>query len=259
VPSALITGASSGIGEQFAYALARQGCALVLTARRAERLQAVAAQAQNLGAPAVAIFPADLGQRAAPARLYREVTSAGLTIDVLVNNAGFGTRGRFDQLALEREIEQIDLNVSALVALTHLFAADMIAARRGAIINVASTAGFQPVPYMATYAATKAFVQSFSLALYHELADTGVHVMALCPGATRTEFQQVARNGDTVPSFIYMDASTVVAQALRALKKRRSLCINGAINKMATQAQRTAPRWLVGKIAAMLYRPRPPA
>jgi uncharacterized protein len=252
--SALITGASSGIGEQFAYALARERCTLALTARREDRLQAVAARARNLGAPGVSMFPADLGQRSAPGQLYREVVSKGLKIDILINNAGFGTRGRFDHLALEREMEQIDLNINALVALTHLFASDMIAARRGTIVNVASTAGFQPVPYMATYGATKAFVQSFSLALHHELAGTGVHVMALCPGATRTEFQAVARNGDTVPSFIYMDAETVVAQALRAAKRNRSICINGAFNRIATHAQRVAPRWLVAKIAGMFYR-----
>lgn len=252
--SALITGASSGIGEQFAYAMAREGYALALTARREDRLRAVAANARSLGAPAVSIFPADLCQRSVPTQLYRAVASSGAGIDLLVNNAGFGTRGRFDHLPLEREMEQINLNIGALVALTHLFAADMVAARRGTIINVASTAGFQPVPYMATYGATKAFVQSFSMALHHELAGTGVHVMALCPGATRTEFQEVARNGDTVPSFVYLDAQTVVAQALRAVKRSRSMCINGAFNKVATQAQRIAPRWLVAKIAGMLYR-----
>jgi len=254
VATVLITGASSGIGEQFAYALARGGCTLALTARREDRLQAVAAQTRNLGAPAVSIFPADLGRRSAPGQLYREIASSGLQVEMLINNAGFGTRGRFDRLALEREMEQIDLNVGALAALTHLFVADMIAAGRGTIINVASTAGFQPVPYMATYAATKAFVVSFSLALRHELEGTGVNVMALCPGATRTEFQAVAQNADTMPSFVYMDAQTVVAQALRAATRNRSICINGAFNKVATQAQRVAPRWLVAKIAGMLYR-----
>ena len=168
--------------------------------------------------------------------------AAGLNIDLLVNNAGFGTRGRFDQLPLDREIEQIDLNITALVALTRLWLPDMIAARRGTIINVASAAGFQAVPHMATYAATKAFVVSFSLALHYELDGTGVGVMALCPGATRTEFQAVARNGDTVPSFMYMEADTVVAQALRAARRNRSMYINGALNRVATEAQRLAPR-----------------
>jgi short-subunit dehydrogenase len=255
VALALITGASSGIGEHFAYTLAREGCALALTARREDRLQAVAAQARSLGAPSVSIFPADLAQRPAPAQLYRAVVAAGLNLDLLVNNAGFGTRGRFDHLPLEREIEQIDLNITALVALTHLWLPDMIAARRGTIINVASAAGFQAVPYMATYAATKAFVISFSLALHYELDGTGVGVMALCPGATRTEFQAVAGNDDTMPSFLYMEADAVVAQALRAARKNRSIYVNGALNRAMTASQRLAPRWLVSKIAGMIYRP----
>jgi short-subunit dehydrogenase len=255
--AALITGASSGIGEQFAYALARERYALALTARREDRLQAVAAQAQKLGAPATHIFVLDLARPSAPAELYGEVTSAGLELDLLVNNAGFGTHGRFDHLALERELEQIDLNIRALVALTRLLLPGMIAARRGTIINVASSAGFQAVPYMATYAATKSFVVNFSLALHQELRETGVHVMALCPGATRTEFQSVAGTDGTMPSFVYMDAKTVVAQALRAARAGRAMRINGALNIMATEAQRIAPRTLVARIAGMFFRPSP--
>jgi uncharacterized protein len=253
---ALITGGSSGIGEQFAYALAREGYALALTARREDRLRAVAAESQRLGAPAVSIFATDLSQRPAPGKLYDDVTAAGLRVEMLINNAGFGTRGRFDHLPLDRELEQIELNIEALVALTHLFLPDMIAARRGTIINVASTAAFQPVPYMSTYAATKAFVSSFSMGLHCELADSGVNVMALCPGATRTEFQEVANNADAMlPSFAYMDAKTVVAQALRAAKKRRYLCINGMFNVFGTEAQRLVPRWLAARVAGMMYRP----
>ncbi|SRR5579875_617955 len=255
MPTALITGASSGIGEQFAYALAREHYVLALTARREDRLRVIAAQAQSLGAPATSVFGCDLSQRSSPPDLYRKVTAAGLRIDMLINNAGFGTRGRFDQLALERELEEIDLNVSAVVALTRLFLPAMIAERRGTIINVASSAGFQPVPYMATYAATKSFVLSFSMALHRELNGTGVHVMALCPGATRTEFQGVAHTDATMPSFMYMDPETVVAQALRAAGKKRAVCINGALNRMATEAQRVAPRGLVTRIAAMIFRP----
>ncbi len=253
---ALITGASSGIGEQFAYALAGEGYTLVLTARRKDRLEAVAAQARRRGAPEVKIFAADLSQRDAASRLYGDITAGGLKIELLVNNAGFGTRGRFDHLPLERELEQIDLNITALVALTHLFLPDMIAARQGTIINVSSTAAFQSVPFMATYAATKAFVQSFSLALHHELTGTGVNVMSLCPGATRTEFQAVSGNGDAlVPSFAYMDAQTVVAQGLRAAKKKRANCINGVMNNFTTEVQRIIPRGLVARIAGTLYRP----
>src|SRR5579885_3276484 len=252
---ALITGASSGIGEQFAYALARERYPLALTARREERLQAVAEQAQKLGAPAAHIFVLDLARHSAPAELHDQVRWAGLEIEMLVNNAGFGARGRFDRLPLERELEQVDVNIRALVALTRLFLPAMISARRGTIINLASTAGFQAVPYMATYAATKSFVVNFSLALNRELRETGVHVMALCPGATRTEFQSVAGTDGTMPSFVYMDAQTVVAQALRAARKNRAIRINGALNVIATGSQRPAPRWLGAPIAAMFFRP----
>jgi len=256
VAVALITGASSGIGEQFAYALAREGYALALTARRKDRLDAVAAEARRRGAPDVHIFPADLSAREATRQLYEEIAEAGIKLELLVNNAGFGTRDRFDHLPLEREVEQINLNIRALVELTHLFVTDMIAARQGTVINIASTAAFQSVPFMATYAATKAFVLSFSLALHHELTGTGVNVMALCPGATRTEFQQVSGNGDAlVPSFAYMDAPTVVAQALRAAKKKRAICINGVMNNVTAELQRMVPRGLVARIAGRLYRP----
>jgi uncharacterized protein len=251
---ALITGASSGIGEQFAYALAREGCGLALTARRQDRLQAVAAQAWSLGAPAVCIFAADLSQRAAPAQLYKDVMSGGLKIQMLINNAGFGTRGRFDHLPLERELEELDLNISAIVALTRLFVPDMIAAHQGTVINVASVAGFQALPYMAVYAATKAFVVSFSLALHYELKKTGVSVMALCPGNTRTEFQAVAGSGDTMPNFMYMDAKTVVEQALRAAAKSCPMRINGAMNTVMTEVQRAVPRRLVARLAAKFFR-----
>ena len=137
MPVALITGASSGIGEQFAYALAREGYALALTARREDRLEAVAAEARRRGAPDVKYLSRRSERaRPAPAELYGQVAGGGLKIDLLVNNAGFGTRGRFDHLPLERELEQIDLNITALVALTHLFVPDMIAARQGTVINV---------------------------------------------------------------------------------------------------------------------------
>lgn len=255
MPAALITGASSGIGEQFAYFLARDGYTLALSARREDRLRAVAAEAQRRGAPAVSIFPADLARRPAAAELYGQVAAAGLKIEMLVNNAGFGTRGRFDHLPLERELEEIDLNVSALVALTHLFLPDMIASRKGTVINVASTASFQPVPHMATYAATKAFVLSFSQGLHYELTGTGVNVMALCPGATRTEFQAVANNETRwVPASTYMEAETVVAQGLRAARRGRAICVNGIMNWIAAESVRAAPRGLVARIAGMMYR-----
>src|SRR5690348_7190585 len=180
--TALITGASSGIGESFAYALARQNYDLVLVARRQDRLQGVAAKAIELGAGHIEIAVFHLGRRDAPRELQARLASVPIEIDFLINNAGFGTAGRFDRLPLEREIDEIELNVTALVALTRLFLPQMVERGRGTIINVASTAAFQPLPYMATYAATKAFVLNFTEAIAAETARSGVRIVALCPG-----------------------------------------------------------------------------
>ncbi|MGH7907718.1 MAG: SDR family NAD(P)-dependent oxidoreductase, partial [Candidatus Binataceae bacterium] len=163
--TALITGASSGIGEEFAYALAREKYDLALVARRGDRLKSVGQKARAFGAARIKTIMADLSRRDTPGLIYRELEKDGTGVDYLVNNAGFGTRGRFHRMPLARELEEIDVNVTALVALTHLFAPGMAARRRGTIINVASTAAFQPLPFMATYAATKAFVVSFTIAL----------------------------------------------------------------------------------------------
>jgi short-subunit dehydrogenase len=257
LPNALITGASSGLGEHFAYALAREGFELALTARREQRLKAVGNRAKALGAGAVRVIPADLARRETPGAIKQQLDDDGVEIDYLVNNAGFGTTGCFERLPLERELEEIDLNVTALVALTRLFVPPMVARRKGTIINVASTAAFQPLPYMATYAATKAFVVSFSQALSAELAGTGVGVSALCPGPVRTEFQQVAGNQQAhVPSFVWMDAATVVANAVAGARSGRSLYIAGALNfVMAQAASRLAPRSLVTRVVRRMYRP----
>src|SRR5690349_7451808 len=160
--TALITGASSGIGESFAYALARRNYDLVLVARRQDRMNAVAAKAKELGAIPTEVVVSDKSRPGAPLELHAHLAAAPIQIDFLINNAGFGTTGRFDRLPLTCEIEEIELNVTALVALTRLFLPAMIARATGTIINVASTAAFQQIPYMATYAATKAFVFSFT-------------------------------------------------------------------------------------------------
>ena len=163
--TALISGASSGLGEEFARQLARENYDLVLTARREDRLKAVAAEAIKLGSSKVEVIASDLGQPDTAEKLHRQVSERGIEIECLVNNAGFGTHGIFHKMPLERELEEINLNVTALVSLTRLFIDGMVARRRGTIINVASTAAFQPIPYMATYAATKAFVLNFSEAV----------------------------------------------------------------------------------------------
>jgi short-subunit dehydrogenase len=253
--TALITGASSGLGEEFARQLARENYDLVLTARREDRLNAVAAEAMKLGASKVEVIASDLGRSDAAANLHQQVMQRGLEIECLVNNAGFGTHGIFHKLPLDREIEEINLNITALFSLTRLFLDGMVARRRGTIINVASTAAFQPVPYMATYAATKAFVLSFSEAIALEVRSAGVTVMALCPGPTRTEFQSAAGVETTAfPSFAYMDAKTVVAQALASAKRGKSVRINGIINQVMAQSNRFSPRFITARIAGMMFK-----
>jgi short-subunit dehydrogenase len=253
--TALITGASSGIGESFAYALARQNYALVLVARRRDRLEGVAARAKEIGAASTEIVATDLARSGAALELQAHLSELRIEVDCLINNAGFGTTGRFDRLLLARELEEIELNVTALVTLTRLFLPPMVERRRGTIINVASTAAFQPLPYMATYAATKAFVLSFTEAIAAETAGTGLHILALCPGPVRTEFQAVARNEKgLVPSFVYLDADTVVKQALVAAARGRSVRINGMMNAAGAVAARLLPRALVTAIAGRIYR-----
>ncbi len=256
VPSALITGASSGLGEQFAYALAQRKYDLVLTARRGDRLAAVAGKARKLGAGMVEVIEADLARRDAPSEIFAQIEALRLHIDYLVNNAGFGTSGRFARLPLDREFEEIDLNVSAVVAMTRLFLPAMVARNSGTIINVASTAAFQALPFMATYAASKAFVLSFTVALAGELAGTGVKVSALCPGPVRTEFQAIAKNEHArLPGFAYLEAETVVAQGITAAENGRSMHIAGVINFLTAQSTRIMPRALINFVARQIYRP----
>jgi uncharacterized protein len=255
MPTALITGASSGIGASFATALARRNYDLALVARREDRLRTVAAEAGRLGAKRAECIALDLAQPEAPDELQKRVATLGLQIDWLVNNAGFGTTGRFDRLPLEREVEEIELNITAPVRLTRLFLPAMVARRSGTIINVASTAAFQAVPYMATYGATKAFVLSFSEAVASEVAGSGVTVLALCPGPVRTEFQAVAKNeSGLMPSFAYMDPDTVVEQALASAARGRAVRISGLLNTITAQSTRFLPRALVRTIAARIYR-----
>jgi uncharacterized protein len=256
MPTALITGASSGIGEQFAYALAGRKYDLALTARREDRLVKVAERARQLGASRVEIVAIDLGERTAPQQIYDRLTALPLQIDYLVNNAGFGTSGLFHRLPLDREVAEIELNVTALVALTRLFLPAMVERRKGTIINVASTAAFQAISYMSTYAATKAFVLSFTEALAGELANSGVKVTALCPGPVRTEFQAVAHNEHgRVPEFAYVDAATVAEQGISAAESGRAVHIAGVFNFVGAQASRFLPRAVVNRITRGFYRP----
>jgi uncharacterized protein len=254
VKTALITGASSGIGEVFARRLAARGENVVLVARSGERLNAVCNELGRAHANVVAQSVAlDLSEPDAPQQLFAETSRRGLEVETLINNAGFGSMGEFLTLDLQRELDMIDLNVKALVALTYLYLRPMRERKRGAIINVASTAAFQPVPYMATYAATKAFVLSFSEALWEENRARGVKVMALCPGVTNTNFFDAAQIAQP-PMRIAQTPEEVVDTALAALARGRSHVISGWLNYLQTEAERLLPRSLVTRIAGSAIR-----
>jgi short-subunit dehydrogenase len=245
-PVTLITGASAGLGADFARACARRGEELVLVARRRDRLDALAA---TLGGRAH-VLTADLAGADAPAGLVAQVEDLGLEVGTLINNAGFGLAGRFADLPLGRQLEMMDLNVRAVVELTGLVLPKMHARRAGAILNVASTAAFQPGPGMAVYFATKAFVLSFTEALHQEVAGTGIRVTALCPGPVATEFAGVA--GMTSPYFdrFAVRPEGVVAAGLRALDRNRALVVPGWSAKLGAQAHRVLPRAVIRRIVA---------
>lgn len=249
----LITGASSGIGEAFANKLASQGENVLLVARTESKLATMCSElgrAHNVGAQYVAC---DLTEPDAPRLLFEECAKRELQVDLLINNAGFGSMGDFLKQDLGRELEMIDLNVKALVALTYLFLGPMRERQKGSIINVASTAGFQPVPYMTTYAATKAFVLSFSDALWEENRLHGIKVMALCPGVTDTGFF-AASNIDRPPMRMQETPEQVVETALKGLKRGRGHIISGWGNYVMTEAERVVPRSIVARMVGKVMR-----
>ena len=252
---ALITGASSGIGEQFARALAARGHNLVLVARSREKLQSLAAELARVNGILAEALPFDLSAAGAADQLARALGERGHEIDLLVNNAGFGARGEFWQLPLDRQSEMLRLNIHAVVELTHRLLPAMIAKRHGAIINVSSTASFQPVPYTTTYAATKAFVTSFSLGLAEELRAYGVAVVTLCPGGTRTNFFEASQYGRRDFPGGLQPAEEVAQEALKALDRGGGLVVPRLFNKVGVFVQRFVPRSLVMRVAANLFKP----
>ena len=252
----LITGASSGIGEEFARQLAARGENLLLVARSEDKLAALCGelgQAHKINAQYVV---QDLTETGAAAQLFAETERRGLSVEMLINNAGFGAMGDFTLISLERSLEMIDLNVKALTALCFYYLAPMRERKQGAIINVASTAAFQGVPFMATYAATKAFVLSFSEALWEENHSFNIHVMALCPGVTETNFFAAA-NSERPPMRAAQTPEQVVDTALRGLKRRKTHIISGWTNYFMAESERLAPRWLVARIAGKAMRTKP--
>jgi len=245
---ALVTGASAGLGVDFARQLSKRGHRLALVARRKERLEELARELGN--ARAVAI---DLSKKDAAAKLLADLESNGETVDLLVNNAGFGLIGRFAELDAKRERQMIDLNVGALTELCRAVAPGMIARKSGGIINVASTAAFQAGPKMAVYFATKAFVLSLTEALHEELKPHGIKVSCLCPGPTRTEFGEVAGfGGNGMFDRVAMEPPEVVTAGLEGLDSNKAVVIPGLVNKIGAAATRFAPRATVRKIAGAI-------
>ena len=249
----LITGASSGIGEAFARRLAERGDNLLLVARSEDKLINLCNALGRSSSIHAQYFAIDLSKPESAARLFEETERRDLQINFLINNAGFGSRGEFATLPLETELNMIDLNVRSLVELTHRYLQPMRARKQGTILNVASTAAFQPVPYMTTYAATKAFVLSFSEALWEENRAHGIQVMALCPGVTETGFF-VASKMDRPPARVSQTAEEVVDTALRALKRGKSHVISGWTNFFVTESERIMPRSVVLRLVGSIMR-----
>jgi short-subunit dehydrogenase len=248
-PLALVTGASSGIGEAFARSLAARGHDLVVVARSAGALEALAASL----AVDVEVLAADLADDEALALVEARLRSDDRPVDLLVNNAGFGTTGKFAELPIEEEDREIRLNVLALTRLTGAAVPGMVARGRGGVLNVASIAAFQPTPGTATYGGTKAYVLSFTQALREELRGTGVKALVLCPGFTKTEFQTTANyEVKGLAARFWQTAEEVVDVALAALERDAGLCVPGWQNKVAAGATHLTPRRLLPRVAGLI-------
>jgi short-subunit dehydrogenase len=248
---ALVTGASSGIGAEFAKELSKRGYEVVLVARRAERLAEVAAELPGPAHPLACDLVDDAGS------LAGKVAELGFEVDLLVNNAGFGTHGRFVEIDARRDADQVRLNCEALVTLTHAFLSGMLERRRGGVITVASTAGMQPIPYETTYSASKAFARTFSDALSAELRGTGVRALCVNPGPVPTEWQQVAGyEPDYLPPVPgKITAAQVAREALDAFERGRRSIIPGSVIRWYMRINRPAPLPLKLRVVERMYRP----
>jgi len=253
---ALITGASKGIGESMAIELAQRGWNLILVARSRTLLEALKERLEENHGVSIEVFPCDLTVSEERKQLVSFVHSKK-TLDALINNAGFGSTGAFSTLSIERELNQIDLNISTVVALTHALI-PLLIPQKGYVLNIASTAGFQPGPYMAVYYATKSFVLHFSEALAVELKEVGVSVTAHCPGATESEFAKVAGNDKTVlfsKLNHVMPREVVAKHAIDSMLVRKVVAIAGWRNWLLTLTVRFNPRWLVRRLAGWINQP----
>jgi short-subunit dehydrogenase len=247
---ALVTGASSGIGKSFAEALAAGGTDLVLVARSRERLEELASRLRSAHGRDVEVLQADLEDRQQLARVEARLRDRD-DVDLLLNNAGYGHTGNFAELPVDQSQGQIDCNITALTRLAHASLASMKRARRGAILNVASGAAFLPTPTLAVYAATKAYVVSFTQGLAEEVKREGIQVAVVCPGFTRTEFQQRAKYDTAkVPGFAWQTPEQVVGEALDALRAHKLICVPGFGNKVTMGLINLVPRSAIAGLAA---------
>jgi short-subunit dehydrogenase len=258
---ALVTGASSGIGKAFAEELARRQYDLIIIARSLAELTALKQQLESQHQVKVFVITQDLSLPSAGQAILAQVQQQNLTVDLLINNAGFGDYGKFGDRPLDKQLEMIQVNITALVELTHLFLPQMRARKKGQIINVSSIAGYQSMPYLSVYAATKAFILSFSEALWAEYQDDGIHILALCPGPTETAFP-------TVAEFPHLDlkqnqswnslnqAEDVVKEALSALdqKNKANLVTGGLANNIIVNLSRFFPRELITKMLKQQFK-----
>jgi short-subunit dehydrogenase len=255
----LVTGASSGIGADTARSLARRGLGLTLVARRADRLEELARELRAEHGVRVEVLESDLGDAASRDRMLAELTRLAVNVEVLVNNAGFGSGGRFHELDAEREVEMVKLNVEAIVALCARFVPEMVRRGRGAVLNVASMAAFQPLPRQATYAATKAFVLSFTDALHADLAGTGVTATALCPGPVKTEFADsagISTEAESVPEMVWADSAEVAEDGVRGLERGKRVVVpGGLLNRATTLGGQHVPRSLLLRVAGSRFNP----
>jgi len=254
MPTALVTGASSGIGTTFAEVLAERGHDLILVARRKDKLDELAARLTTQAGRKVMVIAADLGLPGSGTTLAAAVAARGLSVDLLVNNAGFGSAGAFADQSPERDAEMIALNCAAVVDIAHAFLPAMIERGSGGILNVASLAGFQPTPYMAVYGASKAFVLSFTEGLWAETRGQNIRVTALCPGPVDTPFFEAAGSRNlrkAVPEPLMMQARPVVEAALAGLEAGRAVVLPGAASKMVSLFPRLLPRALVARVSAL--------
>ncbi len=245
----LITGASSGIGECFAENLNKMGAKLVLTARSEDKLLTMASSMNDAH-----VIAGDLSKKEFPQELYNKINEMNINVDIVINNAGFGYSGKFLDNPMNNYDEMINLNISSLTHLTHLFLKDMVENKSGGIINISSLASFQPIPYFSIYAATKAFVTSFTLSLYEEYREKNIKILGVCPGYTKTNFNKRAQMDSKPVAGYLMSSQEVVDESLRAYQKGKFIIINGKINRFAKIFTSLIPRKWSLKMASSIIK-----